>query len=283
MIRPATTVVTLGYGVYGVAGYTAASPHAGVDFSYSPDDNIYAPEDAEVTFVGELGTAGQATDLVAGSHKHRMCHQSAIYVSVGQRVTKGQVIGKMGDTGYAFGKHLHWVMWVNGSRVNGLDYVNEQGGDVSQLSIDESDVGVLRITHSEIGGWPLHDTHAGKFDQLFVDTYRGKSYGELIWAQWTNGQAYRDVKQAHEAFFAKYSAIIGDLEGRPTRAQLDEALAKLEAEAANVKVVEKIVEKTVYTHDEATAQAVQETLKTTKSIRGSLSYLYGYLKKKLGL
>lgn len=125
MISPATTRVTLPYGAYGEAGYTQANPHAGVDFSWQNDTNIYAPEDATVTRVGYLGTAGESIDLVAGNNKHRMCHLSRYLVPAGQTVRQGQVIGIMGETGQAYGVHLHWVLWVNGVRVNGMDYVTK--------------------------------------------------------------------------------------------------------------------------------------------------------------
>ena len=43
-----------------------------------------------------------------------------------QNIEKGQVIGYMGDTGYAFGKHLHFEVIVNGNNVNPLQYLNDE-------------------------------------------------------------------------------------------------------------------------------------------------------------
>ena len=49
-------------------------------------------------------------------------HMCALYVSTGQAVSAGQSIGGVGSTGTATGTHLHFEMFVNGGRVNPLNY-----------------------------------------------------------------------------------------------------------------------------------------------------------------
>lgn len=52
-------------------------------------------------------------------------HLSLIEVEIGQQVTAGDIIGKVGNTGSSTGAHLHWEVWVGGVSVDGLQWLDE--------------------------------------------------------------------------------------------------------------------------------------------------------------
>lgn len=136
MRRPSNNSITLGYGAVDPAlGYTSASPHAGTDFSHSPDDLIYAPENGTINFVGWMGTAGNAVELSGtGGRKWRLCHMSSFNVFQGQTVGEGHVLGVMGSTGYAVGKHLHLILFINGNRTDPMSILGTVGGGTKLMT-----------------------------------------------------------------------------------------------------------------------------------------------------
>lgn len=96
-----------------------------VDHSDDPDPIIYAPEDGTIDSYQQRGSgkgdAGNALRLRGKTGLHQFGHLEESYVAVGQKVTRGQKLAKMGYTGYTqpdnvpAGAHVHyWVLTNSG-------------------------------------------------------------------------------------------------------------------------------------------------------------------------
>lgn len=94
-------------------------PHSGVDISASEGTPINATNYGRVIFTGDHFFSGKNIIVDHGFGLFTMYfHLSEILVKDGQLIKKGEVIGKVGNTGRATGPHLHWGMRLNGARVN---------------------------------------------------------------------------------------------------------------------------------------------------------------------
>jgi murein DD-endopeptidase MepM/ murein hydrolase activator NlpD len=100
--------------------------HTGMDYASGIGQPITAPAAGIVVFTGPLIVCGNATYIYHGWGVYSgICHQSAIKVTVGQKVQQGDLIGLVGDTGRALGPNLHWEVWVNGVQVNPVEWLND--------------------------------------------------------------------------------------------------------------------------------------------------------------
>jgi len=98
--------------------------HTGLDIEGDYTDPIYASEDGVVTTSG-WNSGGYGMQIVIehpNGFKTRYAHASKIFVKVGQKVKRGEVIAMVGTTGRSTGTHLHYEIYVNGTRVNPLKY-----------------------------------------------------------------------------------------------------------------------------------------------------------------
>lgn len=102
----------------------ASTNHKGVDIAASSGTDIYAADGGTVVTVSYSTARG---NYIVISHGNGMStlyqHCSAIYASVGQQVSQGDVIAAVGSTGYSTGAHLHFEVWVNGVPVDPEDYI----------------------------------------------------------------------------------------------------------------------------------------------------------------
>lgn len=96
--------ITATFGQYGLW----ASYHTGLDFNANSGDEIMAVANGTVTEMGYDGAYGNKTVVTLDDGTEIWyCHQTSIYVTVGDRVNGGEVIGTVGATGNVTGSHLH--------------------------------------------------------------------------------------------------------------------------------------------------------------------------------
>ncbi|MEO1639850.1 MAG: M23 family metallopeptidase [Pseudomonadota bacterium] len=104
--------------------------HAGTDFAAPIGTPIYATADGVVTHAGWSSGYGR---LIKIQHEFgietRYAHLNAMDVRVGERVSRGERIGAMGNSGRSTGPHLHYEVRVNGTPVNPMTYIRA-GQDV---------------------------------------------------------------------------------------------------------------------------------------------------------
>ena len=139
-------------------GYvTGSTLHVGPEVIAAHDGKVVAAtgnpnSDAdEYTYVEILADDGKM--------KTQYGHLSKIFVKNGQKVKKGDVIGKMGTTGQSTGTHLHFAMFINGSRTDPMNYyiLAKEGSnkEVDYSKIDKNTITSLPtgyVFYKEKGG-----------------------------------------------------------------------------------------------------------------------------------
>ena len=103
----------------------ASTNHKGVDLAAPYGANILASAAGVVTTSKYSASAGNYVVIAHGNGISTVyMHASSLLVSVGQTVAQGEVIAKVGSTGYSSGNHLHFGVIKNGTYVDPLGYVS---------------------------------------------------------------------------------------------------------------------------------------------------------------
>jgi len=98
--------------------------HKGIDISAPRGTPVYAPARGLITFSGRDGSYGLCIRLKHNaSLSTRFAHLNRIAVKPDQVVTRGELIGYVGNTGRSTGPHLHYEVRLNGVPVNPKRYI----------------------------------------------------------------------------------------------------------------------------------------------------------------
>ncbi|MGH9188266.1 MAG: peptidoglycan DD-metalloendopeptidase family protein [Acidimicrobiales bacterium] len=118
-------VITSGFGwrihpIYGTRRF-----HAGIDLDGETGDAVYAAEAGVVVRVAsDAGGYGQHIAIDHGGGMATVyAHLSAMSVSVGETVSRRELIGRVGSTGASTGPHLHFEVRINGEPVDPVPYL----------------------------------------------------------------------------------------------------------------------------------------------------------------
>lgn len=122
-IMPIKGYVTSGFGSYRLYNGKSLGNHRGLDIGGNPiGTKIKAANSGVVAFTKFLPTIGSTIVLDHGQGVYTIyMHMSKTLVKAGETVSKGDVIGLVGNTGLSNGAHLHWGLSIHGVRVNPLD------------------------------------------------------------------------------------------------------------------------------------------------------------------
>lgn len=124
-----------GYGMRIDPIYRTPRFHTGMDFSAPVGTDIYATGNGKVIYSGWKQDYGNCIIIDHGFDFQTLyAHQSKNLVHVGQVVTRGEVIGKIGNTGRSTGPHLHYEVLLRGRPDNPAKYYFK---DLSPEEYDE--------------------------------------------------------------------------------------------------------------------------------------------------
>lgn len=97
--------------------------HAGVDWSLQAGASIFASGGGTVSEVGKDLLWGNCIRIDHGRGVETFyAHLQDVGVKRGQKVFRGQIIGRMGMTGVSTGVHLHYELTVRNAKVDPMNY-----------------------------------------------------------------------------------------------------------------------------------------------------------------
>lgn len=118
-IWPARGVFTSGFGIRRHPVFGIQRMHTGVDISVPWGSPVAVAAGGRVIYTGWFGGYGKIVVIDHGGGISTLyAHLSRILAATGTVVRKGDIIGRVGTTGYSTGPHVHFEVRINGAPVN---------------------------------------------------------------------------------------------------------------------------------------------------------------------
>ena len=101
--------------------------HGGIDFKGVYGEPVLATSNGRITWAGAHGPYGNLVEIFHDNGvSTRYAHLRSANVSLGQKITRGDIIGWMGNTGRSTGPHLHYETRVNGRVIDPQNFWRTQ-------------------------------------------------------------------------------------------------------------------------------------------------------------
>ena len=127
-VRPVPDEANSAFGTRSIYNGEARSPHTGADFLSPAGRPVQAPNAGRIVLADPQYFSGNTVIIDHGLGLFStLAHLSQIDVKVGDVVTAGQIVGKVGATGRVTGPHLHWGVRLNNARVDPLSLLYAVG------------------------------------------------------------------------------------------------------------------------------------------------------------
>lgn len=120
-VRPVAEPANSAFGTRSIFNGKPRNAHGGADFLSPAGTPVHAPNAGRVVVARPLYFSGNTVIVDHGLGLFSMlAHLSTIEVREGERITAGDVVGKVGATGRVTGPHLHWTVRAADARVDPL-------------------------------------------------------------------------------------------------------------------------------------------------------------------
>ncbi len=116
--------IASGFGIRIHPIYKTHRMHSGLDFSAPTGTPVYATGKGKVVSINDVGSGYGNHILIDHGYNFKTlyAHLSNVNVKVGQTISRGDLIGKVGNTGLSTAPHLHYEVWKGGKPVNPAMY-----------------------------------------------------------------------------------------------------------------------------------------------------------------
>lgn len=123
-IRPCSGILSRGFGMHNDPFTGTLQPHNGIDIAAAVGTPVLATAVGVVKYTGYQAKLGNTVIIDHGNGiRTYYGHLSKIKVTKGQRISRHDLIGLVGSSGYSTGPHLHYEIRVGGRPINPYQYI----------------------------------------------------------------------------------------------------------------------------------------------------------------